>query len=101
MGNMTKGQEKRMEWLAAENASRKWVMLDRKFDYDHARFLFEDGYRAAHTDAQVLVDALEMAKFTMNAFIEKIPAQDLVTQDLMMIEVKRYGKALAKWKGEG
>lgn len=54
----------------------------------------------AEKKVQVLVEALEMAKFCMNAFIEKVPQTDLVTRDLMQIEVNRYSEALAEYRGE-
>jgi len=47
-------------------------------------------------EIKILRDALKMAKFSMNYFMEKIPVNDLVTRDLMQIEVERYGSALGQ-----
>lgn len=68
---------------------------------------FKDGFILGHesrdkeieslrAQTQVMREALEMAKFSMNAFITKVPVDDLVTRDLMQIEVERYDKALKK-----
>lgn len=101
---MTKEQIEACEKLAAEKIDQEIVDdIDNLF-----KVIFTEGFQSAQSPEMLilnpivkgLVEALEMAKFCTNSFIEKVPSSDYVTQDLMKIEVDRYAKALAPFTKE-